>query len=58
MKEAPSADGQVGAEKAMSVAVEKALEHGLAGVDVTNPAHLGRLVDYADFAVKGWCLNS
>lgn len=49
--------GQVGAEKAMSVAIEKALEHGIAGVGVTNLAHIGRLADYANSASKANCLG-
>lgn len=48
--------GQVGAEKAMTVAIEKALEHGIAGVGVTNLAHIGRLADYANSASSANCL--
>jgi uncharacterized oxidoreductase len=49
--------GQVGAEKAMTVAIEKALEHGIAGVGVTNLAHIGRLADYANSASRADCLG-
>ena len=48
--------GQVGAEKAMTVAIEKALKHGIAGVGVTNLAHIGRLADYANSASRANCL--
>jgi uncharacterized oxidoreductase len=48
--------GQVGAERAMTVAIEKALEHGIAGVGVTNLAHIGRLADYANSASRAGCL--
>ncbi len=48
--------GQVGAERAMTVAIEKALEHGIAGVGVTNLAHIGRLADYANSASSANCL--
>ncbi|MBW2622276.1 MAG: Ldh family oxidoreductase [Deltaproteobacteria bacterium] len=48
--------GQVGAEKAMAVAIEKGLEHGIAGVGVTNLAHIGRLADYANSASRANCL--
>jgi uncharacterized oxidoreductase len=48
--------GQVGAERAMSVAIEKAREHGIAGVGVTNLAHIGRLADYANSASSANCL--
>ena len=49
--------GQVGAEKAMTVAIEKALEHGIAAVGVTNLAHIGRLADYANSASQAGCLS-
>ncbi len=49
--------GQVGAERAMSVAIEKALQHGIAGVGVTNLAHIGRLADYANTASSADCLG-
>jgi LDH2 family malate/lactate/ureidoglycolate dehydrogenase len=49
--------GQVGAEKAMKLAVQKALEHGIAGVGVTNLAHIGRLADYANSASLSGCLS-
>ncbi len=48
--------GQVGAERAMTVAIERALEHGIAGVGVTNLAHIGRLADYANSASASNCL--
>jgi uncharacterized oxidoreductase len=48
--------GQVGAEKAMTVAIQKALEYGVAGVGVTNLAHIGRLADYANSASSANCL--
>jgi LDH2 family malate/lactate/ureidoglycolate dehydrogenase len=48
--------GQVGAERAMAVAIEKGLEHGIAGVGVTNLAHIGRLADYANSASRANCL--
>jgi LDH2 family malate/lactate/ureidoglycolate dehydrogenase len=49
--------GQVGAEKAMAVAIQKAVEHGIAGVGVTNLAHIGRLADYANTASLAGCLS-
>ncbi len=48
--------GQVGAEKAMTVAIERGLKHGIAGVGVTNLAHIGRLADYANSASRANCL--
>jgi LDH2 family malate/lactate/ureidoglycolate dehydrogenase len=48
--------GQVGAEKAMTVAIGKAGEYGIAGVGVTNLAHIGRLADYANSASRSECL--
>jgi LDH2 family malate/lactate/ureidoglycolate dehydrogenase len=48
--------GQVGAEKAMKVAIAKALEHGISGVGVTNLAHIGRLADYVNSASLAGCL--
>ena len=48
--------GQIGAERAISVAIGKAQEHGIAGVGVTNLAHIGRLADYANSASSANCL--
>lgn len=48
--------GQVGAEKAMTTAIEKALKYGISGVGVTNLAHIGRLADYANSASRAGCL--
>ena len=44
--------GQVAAEYAMGVAIERAQAHGIAGVGVTNLSHIGRLADYAISAAK------
>jgi LDH2 family malate/lactate/ureidoglycolate dehydrogenase len=49
--------GQVGAEKAMTVAIGKAKEYGIAGVGVTNLAHIGRLADFANAASRAECLG-
>lgn len=38
--------GQVAADYAMTVAIERAQAHGIAGVGVTNLGHIGRLADY------------
>jgi LDH2 family malate/lactate/ureidoglycolate dehydrogenase len=47
----------VGVEKAMNVAIQKALENGIAGVGLTNMAHIGRLTDYANSASLAGCLS-
>ncbi|HMK64237.1 MAG TPA: Ldh family oxidoreductase [Thermodesulfobacteriota bacterium] len=49
--------GQVGAEKAMGLAIQKALEYGIAGVGINNLAHIGRLADYANTASLAGCLS-
>jgi LDH2 family malate/lactate/ureidoglycolate dehydrogenase len=49
--------GQVGAEQAMSLAIRKALEYGIAGVGINNLAHIGRLADYANTASLANCLS-
>jgi len=49
--------GQVAAEKTMTVAIERALAHGIAGVGVTNLGHIGRLADYAVSAARADCIG-
>jgi uncharacterized oxidoreductase len=39
--------GQVAADHATTVAIERASQYGIAGVGVTDLAHVGRLADYA-----------
>ncbi|MEE8394571.1 MAG: Ldh family oxidoreductase, partial [bacterium] len=39
--------GQVAAQRAMEVAIERGLRHGVAAVGVTELGHIGRLADYA-----------
>ncbi len=49
--------GQVGAEKAMSEAIERARTHGVAAVGVINLGHIGRLADYAVSAARANCIG-
>ncbi len=44
--------GQVAAEAAMTVAIERAGQYGIAGIGVTDLAHVGRLADYAIRAAR------
>ncbi len=44
--------GQVAAEEAMTVAIERAGQYGIAGIGVTDLAHIGRLADYAIRAAR------
>ena len=44
--------GQVAAEYTMALAIERAHEHGVAAVGVTQLLHVGRLADYAITAAK------
>ncbi|MCZ6558157.1 MAG: Ldh family oxidoreductase [SAR324 cluster bacterium] len=44
--------GQVAAEYAMDVAIDRARQHGIAGVGVTDLSHIGRLADYAITAAR------
>jgi len=49
--------GQVAAEKAMNVAIERGRAHGVAAVGVTDLAHIGRLADYAISAARANCIG-
>jgi uncharacterized oxidoreductase len=49
--------GQVGADYAMSVAIEKAKANGIAAVGVINLSHIGRLSDYAVSASDSGCIG-
>ncbi|MBW1710698.1 MAG: Ldh family oxidoreductase [Deltaproteobacteria bacterium] len=49
--------GQVGAEHAMKVAIERGRAHGVAAVGVTNLGHIGRLADYAVSASQANCIG-
>jgi len=49
--------GQLAAEKAVKVAIERAHAHGIAAVGVTNLSHIGRLADYAILAAQANCLG-
>lgn len=49
--------GQVAAEKAMAVAIERGRAHGVAAVGVTNLSHIGRLADYAISAARANCIG-
>jgi LDH2 family malate/lactate/ureidoglycolate dehydrogenase len=49
--------GQVAAEKAMSVAIERGRAHGISAVGVTDLAHIGRLADYAVSAARANCIG-
>lgn len=49
--------GQVAAEFAMGLAIERARQHGIAGVGTTNLSHVGRLADYAISAARAGMLG-
>jgi len=49
--------GQVAADKAMSIAIERGLAHGIAAVGVMNLGHIGRLADYAISAARAGCIG-
>jgi len=49
--------GQVAAEKAINIAIERGRAHGIAAVGVTNLAHIGRLADYAISAARANCIG-
>jgi uncharacterized oxidoreductase len=49
--------GQVAAEKAARVAIERGRKHGVAAVGVNNLGHIGRLADYAVAAARADCIG-
>jgi uncharacterized oxidoreductase len=49
--------GQVAAEKAARVAIERGRAHGVAAVGVNNLGHIGRLADYAVAAAQANCMG-
>jgi len=57
MIEGNYAYGQVAAEHAMNIAIERAQKHGVAAVGVTNLGHVGRLADYAVSAADEGCIG-
>jgi len=49
--------GQVAAEYAMGVAIDRGRTHGVASVGVKNLGHIGRLADYAVSAAAAGCIG-
>jgi len=49
--------GQVVAQKAIEVAIERAHVHGVAAVGMTNLGHIGRLADYSVQAAEAGCIG-